>query len=173
MAEAPSRTAQIEELQRRLAARARGAGVPSEEAADVAANAIAKAAREHPRRGAPSFDVRAGRLLRDEIADFFRRRSRRFELVELAEEPPNPVTISLGRGLAAREARASLQRILGVDGMRYALWRSVGYSEREIGNMPNWTPAKAAKVRKRIDRAAAMEQLRVLKRQLEEEDHGH
>jgi DNA-directed RNA polymerase specialized sigma24 family protein len=153
MADAPPRTTRdIATLRERLARRAIRLGVPCEEAADVAGAAVAKAARERHPDPSLSFAQRSSAALRDEIADFWRRRSCRPDIDPEAKpaEPVCPPTAV--RASEFHDAVRHLKEVLGADAVKYFVLHTAGYSEREIAELPGWDPLKASRVRRHIAR---------------------
>ena len=160
-------TADAERLQARLAGTARRRGVPDHEADDVAADAIAKAATEPERPGRPPLEQRASVALRDVVPEFFRKDERTPQI--LSEEAlPEPVArIDLSEGLRMAELYAEIRRVLGDEGLLYTSLLSWKFTEAEIARLPGWDKARAARVRKRVERQRG--RLRHLRRRPEEE----
>jgi len=148
----PSTNADLQDLRALLKVRARAGGVPAHEVDDVVDRALAKAAREPVREGAPPFAVRAGAALRDERVEFFRRGNARPQLQDDAEPPdiasPDTAHARLEFAELVRELRAEL----GDETLEYAFLVSAGYSEREIAERPGWDTLRAGRVRRRLKR---------------------
>lgn len=160
-------TADAEKLQARLTGTARRRGVPEHEAEDVAADAITKAAIEPARNGRPPLEVRASVALRDTVPEFFRKAERSPELLPEEALPEPAAVIDLTEGLRLAELCDGICRVIGEEGLFYAIQVSRGYTEAEIAQLPGWDAARAARVRKRIERQRG--QLRPLGRSPEEE----
>jgi DNA-directed RNA polymerase specialized sigma24 family protein len=160
-------TADAEKLQARLTGAARRRGVPDHEADDVAADAIAKAAIEAAHPGRPPFEKRASVALRDTVPEFFRKAERSPELLPEEALPEPAAVIDLTEGLRLGELCDEIHRAIGDEALFYAIQVSRGYTEAEIAQLPGWGTARAARVRKRIERQRG--RLRLLRRSPEEE----
>lgn len=160
-------TGDAERLQARLAGAARRRGVPDHEAEDVAADAIAKAATEAEGPSRPPLEQRASVALRDVVPEFFRRDERAPQILSEDALPEPTARIDLTEGLRMAELYAEIRRVLGDDGLLYAILLSWKYTEAEIAELPGWDKARAARVRKRVERQRG--RLRALRRNPEEE----
>lgn len=145
-------TADAEKLQARLTGTARRRGVPDHEADDVAADAIAKAAIEPPRPDRPPLEERASVALRDTVPEFFRKAGRSPELLPEEALPEPAAVIDLTEGLRLAELCDEICRTVGNEGLFYAIQVSRGYTEADIAQLPGWDTARAARVRKRVER---------------------
>lgn len=160
-------TADAEKLQARLTRTARRRGVPDHEADDVAADAIAKAAIEPAHPGRPPLEERASVALRDTVPEFFRKAERSPELLPEEALPEPAAVIDLTEGMQLAELCNEICRAVGDEGLFYAIQVSRGYTEAEIAQLPGWNTARAARVRKRVERQRG--RLRPLRRSPEEE----
>lgn len=163
-------TADAEKLQARLTSTARRRGVPDHEAEEVAADALAKAATEPVRPGRPTLDERASVALRDTVPEFFRKAKRSPGVLpeELLPEPA--AVIDLTEGLRLAEFCRDIKQAIGEEGLFYAIQASRGYTEADIALLPGWDTARAARVRKRVERQR--QRLRFLRRRSPEEEEA-
>lgn len=145
-------TADAEKLLARLTGAARRRGVPDQEADDVAADAIAKAAVEPPHPGRPPLEERASVALRDTVPEFFRKAERSPEFLPEEALPEPAAVIDLTKGLRLAELCDGICRAVGDEGLFYVIQVSRGYTEEEIAQLPGWDTARAARVRKRVER---------------------
>lgn len=148
----PSSTSELALLHRRLVAHAEDRGVPQMDAEDVASQAISKATLERARPGAPPLPVRARVALRDEIADYHRRRDARPRIDHGAEIPESNHSPDLDARRRLRLIARALRQELGEEVLRYAFMVAAGYSERQIAEQPGWDRLRAGRVRKRLER---------------------
>jgi hypothetical protein len=148
----PSSTSALALLQRRLAFDAVKKGVPQMDAEDVAARALNKALLEKPRQGSPPLPVRVRGALRDEIADYYRRRAARPHIDRHNEIPEEAEELDLDAGRRFRQLAVALRERLGDDVLEYAFLVVSGHSERDISERPGWDQLRAGRVRKRLER---------------------
>jgi len=160
-------TTDAEKLQARLTRAAGRRGVPDHEADDVAAGAIAKAAIEPAHPGRPPLEKRASVALRDVVPEFFRKAGRSPELLPEEALPERAAVIDLTEGLRFAEFCNEVCQAVGREGLLYAILVSQGYEEEGIAQLPGWDTARAARVRKRVERQRG--RLRFLMRSPEEE----
>lgn len=141
----------------RLLETARRSGIPEMDVDDVVDRALAKATRPDRKhtKGVP-LGPRAGQALKDEQADYWRRRDARPQISD-AEVPdlPAPATDDPAAAIDLREMCAEIERQFGREGIEFVFLRSYGLSEREIGERAGWTPLRAARVRRRLQRNAS------------------
>jgi len=139
----------------RLLQTARRSGIPEMDVDDVVDRALAKATRPDRRHTeGVALGPRAGQALKDEQADYWRRRATRPQIID-TEPPDLPDSSDPTAAIDFREACIEIEREFGREVIEFVFLRIYGLSEREIGERAGWTPLRAARVRRRLQRNAS------------------
>lgn len=151
--ERPAPENDLQSVRTRLLATARSVGIPDMDVDDVVDRALAKATRPD-RQHTPGVSLgrRAGQALKDEQTDYWRRRAARPQLAEDPDTPDLPDWRDPTAAIDFIEASAEIQRRFGDEVIQYVYLCIYGLSEREIGELRDWTPLRAARVRRRLQR---------------------
>jgi DNA-directed RNA polymerase specialized sigma24 family protein len=121
--------------------------VPAADAEDVVQEAIIKYLGRPAAEGVAE-EARAFTALRDARADYYRRRSRRPEVLtgEVLPLPSKPADERL------IEAALTIEQIAGGDARLYCEYKQKGYTQSDIGRLAGWSPQRAAAAYKQVQR---------------------
>lgn len=130
-----------------ISARGGHYSVPAADAEDVVQEAIIKYLGR-PTAAGVAEEARAFTALRDTRADYYRRRSRRPEV--LTGDPLPLPSKSADERLI--EGALTIEQIAGRDARLYCEYKQRGYTQSDIGRLPGWSRQRAAAAYKQVQR---------------------